>query len=750
MSDVEDDDMGADGDDTDEDEETLRLQLQVMEAKLKLKQLQKKKRQAAGQDQSDEASASTFTSPRKRPKTTSFLPGVQIPVSPIKDRMPPPDPPKQHTSPARVLLGIDKGLKAKDVSLARPRSAAQPTRLAPARGHSSDSTTTKQSFSDRIAASRLSNDEQEAKQERIRQARTRGFAAQTSGSTVVNNGAPTPPPSSTTPRSINPVFRRPVTSSLSTDGPSGQQSPFISNQSKSSTPASALPVSDRFSHIQGDSEGKTTETADDGSSFEAYSSLHLSKRKFPHTDLVRSLDDKEIYTLPRLLKEVKAPHYDPPDCESDFVVFAIIANKSSPYTTKAKHQSNSSTEPDLHQEANPRNKFMVMTLTDLKWEVDLFLFDTAFTQFWKMTPGTLIAMLNPSIMPPKTNQHNGRFSLKLASSEDSVIEIGTARDLDFCKSMKKDGNQCSSWVNKRKSHFCDYHVELAVEKTRKSRMEVNAMYRPNNTATGNKPFKHNSRNLGPGEFNRKGAGLNKDYESGSQFFMGGKGTFSAATLFDAEDMGRADAMRKRLKEKEKERILGEKLGRLGNGMGAEYLRSTADDNNKRAAAEGSSSSTAATGPSKPRAARDEHTYCPSTDELEPDALDILSRSKKAADVDLRPVAGRKRAFHASATSSAGVEAMGWGGAGTWGLLMPKKDRAPSPEKGQTKLQVAGDKPKDREDSPRKRARFDLEGKGLREPGRDSVGEMRAVKRDAKGRVIVTAAPDSSDDDLDIV
>lgn len=723
---TEDDDGGDDDDDDDdEDEEMLRLKLQAIEAKLKLKKLQNKKKQQIAFD-APSPSTSTFSSPRKTVKgpslpsssSSSLFPGVQVPISPIKDRMPPFGATQPNTSPARVLLGIDKGLRAKDVSLKPPRTLARSSAVADSKP--------KSTFSERLAASRLSNEDREAKERRIRQARTGTFAR----------------PSSTASPSITDPSATAAT----------PQSPFITSDSlKGTTPATALPPSDRYSVIDGDSEGKSTDPSEDGSSFESFSALHLSKRNIPHIDLVRHLDAKELYTLPRLLKEVAAPHYDPPDCESDFVVLAIIASKSSPYNTKPTHQLKSSSEPDLHDEINPRNKFIVMTLTDLKWEVDLFLFDSAFTQFWKLTPGTLVAILNPAIMPPKTNQHNGRFSLKLASSEDTVLEIGNARDLGFCKSLKKDGKECTAWVNKRKTHFCDYHVELAVEKTRKNRMEVNGMYRPmGHTGAGSKPHV-NSRKLGDGQFGKKTSGLNRDYESHSQYFMGGKGGLSAASLLDAEDLGKADAMRKRLADREKERILGEKLGRLGNGIGAEYLR---------APHVSSSSSSTAAGPSR-RAVQ--------SDKPDPASLGLLG--KKAADVDLRPIKGRnKRPFAPSTTASSssitgtGTEAVGWSGANKRGILLPP--RAPSPEKGQTGLRGFGrdlhntdssHARAERPESPRKRARFDLAGKGLREPGRESLGDAAAaasssgsqVKRDVRGRIIIDHA-DSSDDDLDII
>lgn len=805
MSDVdeEDDQEGGGLEDEDEDEETLRLQLQAIEAKLKLKKLQAKKRQSSSQPQSEDASSSVAASPRKRVSRADLLPGVQVPVSPIKDRFPAPEPSKQHTSPARVLLGIDKGLKARDVSLKRARNGTQ----LPKSG--TPSSQPKQSFSERIAATRLSNEEQEAKQDRIRKARSAGFSIPAPPiSTPASRPSQTPDLSSRTQPAV-PIFRRPHTSF---DSNTTSDSPFVSASAERSTPASALPPSKRFSTIDGDDEGKSTEPSEeDGSCFESYSALHLSRRHILHTDLVRSLEDKELYTLPRLLKEVTAPHYDAPDCESDYVVFAIIASKSSPYETKTKPPVNSS-GPDPADEINPRNKFMVLTLTDLKWELDLFLFDTAFTQFWKLTPGTLIAILNPSIMPPKTKQHSGRFSLKLSSSDDGIIEIGAARDLAFCKSIKKDGRECGGWINARKTQFCDFHVELALEKTRKHRMETNSMYRPPTAARetfgAGARFKPNSRARDAARAERKPPppGQFRDAEAG-QYYMGGRSGFSAASLLDAEDVGRADAMRKRLQAREKERLLGEKLARLGNGAGAEYLAATTASNTATANAADNDAGSEKTRSDTAAMARERDGTA--DDELNPDALSLLASTKgKAATVDLRSLKTRKRAFDGSATSSstptatssstpsAGTksEPMGWGGANRRALPYPGRDppvsALKSPEKGQTRLGfgaaaaaaaatggAAGaaskqekdtrEGPGSREESPRKRARFALEGKeGIREPGRDSLslnaggggglglnvggGLGQAIKKRQGRRQVVEMAPESSDDDLDIV
>ncbi|KAG9529905.1 hypothetical protein KCU93_g2933, partial [Aureobasidium melanogenum] len=723
--------MAMSDDNSDDDEEILQLQLQAIQAKLKLKKLQKQKSSQNTNDQDSRPSSENSNSPRKRQKTHSsaFDPAVQVTVSPIKSHMPPPALP-DPTSPARVRLGIDKGLKAADVSLKRARNGSTlSTKNTTRTTLPAEPERPKQSFSDRIAANRLSAEQQQAKYERIERARSQGFglAAQATPRATRETAQSRPQLSRTqSDRTTRQLPTESSTSSFSRSIPtsSASQSPFlsqrVSQQSSSSTEVRGRSFRPTvgFSH---DDTPTSTEPATDGSSFESFSSLHLAKRKLPHTTLACALDGKEIYTIPRLLKEIKAPIYEPPDCETDFVVLAVIASKSTPFDTRPKHKQTSSVEDD----DSGSTKFMVMTLTDLKWEVDLFLFDTAFEAFWKMTPGTVIAILNPSIMPPKTNQHSGKFSLKLASSEDSVMEIGSARDLGFCTALKKDGQECHSWVNTRKTKFCDFHIELAVNKTRASRMEVNTMYRPNNK------YKKNSHVLPKGYHERRNDPMKRDSESNERYFMI-PGSRTTASLLDQDDYGKADALRRRLKDKEKDRLLAEKLGQMGNGIGAEYLRTT-------------------TG--APEATR--NTNMDNTNEdaplYKPSAAELGLINKNASQVRLSPAKDRRKLFSVlpggTKTTAAGPEAMGWGGYAKRGLGDTSRKRDLSPEKGQTRLHThtrpssiassmasAGAGTNYGEKSPKK-ARFQL-AKGIREPGRDSL-DARAVL-------------DDSSDDLEII
>ncbi|KAL8954299.1 MAG: hypothetical protein Q9183_007213, partial [Haloplaca sp. 2 TL-2023] len=355
-------------------------------------------------------------------------------------------------------------------------------------------------------------------------------------------------------------------------------------------------------------------TCTDASLFEPFSSLHLSKRLIPHDTLTKALTSKSILLLPDLLATVKAPDYAfPDDLEADYVVLATIASKSSPLAHKDRHKSSSDTTNPSKEDnttsatqatessANVRGKFLALTLTDLKWSVDLYLFSTAYTRWWKLTPGTVVAILNPGIMPPPPNNpHSNRWSLSLHSNDDTILELGRSRDLGWCRSVKRDGKECGQWIDSRHTSVCEWHVERVVEKTRRGRMEVNSMSVPfgpgGKTRNGSWAKKAwgggGSKGSGPksrewyGGHERQGAGARglshddgKHYDrfNKSTYFVGGPTHASAAALLDAtgdnlmDRAGREERVRKRMAEREREREIARQLGEKGKGMGGEYL-----------------------------------------------------------------------------------------------------------------------------------------------------------------------------------
>ncbi|KAK5740666.1 hypothetical protein LTR17_004471 [Elasticomyces elasticus] len=767
-------DMRGEDDEQDEaedldlsDEETsAALELARIEAKLKLDGIRRKKRLAAEGGGREGGSVRSVTSPRKSARSA-----VEVPVSPTRPLL---QHEHEHVSPARKRLGLHVPAKAVEVSLKRARDGTTTTtnsvREEAPRG---------KSFNERLRETVSLAGEKEAKAERVEAGRSRGFATFVQSMGRVEKGG-----GSTRESKEVSSLRAGSTRSgnrKSTDGTTENetaQRPVSTRRTETATRPASKPVaagSTRSTYTSEDIRARTDKSfrrlavplptnttppppepePTPSSSYDSYSELHLSKRHIPHSTIARALEGKEVYPLPRLLKEVKSPDYDPPDIDTDYVVFAVLASKSSPYDQKSKNRTND--ENEAQDDANaPRNKFMVLKLTDLNWEIDCFLFGTAFDQFWKLVPGTLLAILNPDILPPKGSaREGGRFSLKLGSSEDSVMEVGVARDLKWCSSVKKDGRKCEEWVDGRSSEICEFHLNLLVERQRKGRMEVNTMWRGH--GNGDPKDKAKSRSREEGGFNQqmnKQRGVTQSREYGTLWAVK-----STANLLDAEDTDKlqswneGEKSRQRLAAKEKERDLQRQLEKLtsnNESVGAEYMRAV-----KTGAGRSDASSTSRAGDA---AAREREKLFE-----KPKASELGLLGNKAEGARMSPAKDRKRHFGVGAanTNAGGKDAMGWGGYAKWGLLDKQSkngDGKGAMEKGQTKLNVPGggnggrpsavrQRSQDgRSASPeKKRARFMLAEKGLRTPGRESGGVEMGGLRTNDGNDY-----EDDDDDLDIV
>ena len=376
---------------------------------------------------------------------------IQVPASPVRKVLAS----QQQTSPSRVLLGIDKGLRAKDISLKRApsKNSATGRNASQSEGYlqrskSSDLATASiarpLSFNERLASARTEESFRAERQQQIRKVRTNAFGI---GKQEMDGYKKTAVDLPDEPLKA-PTFSR--DDILSKGKSSGQLS--RSNTAPSFRPPFDAGESSACSNST--TQGTVPINAGEGeesSSFEPYSCFHMSRRILPHRVLARHVSGKETFNIKGLLRDVKAPDFALPDVEQDIVVFAVVAKKSEPRAHKTTAAKNGSKDED-------RGKYMVMTLCDLDMELDLFLFNSGFTRFWKLTPGTVVAILNPGVMPPPPGrQDTGRFSLVINSDEDTILEIGVARDLGSCQSVRKDGDTCGSWVNKKRTQFCEFH-----------------------------------------------------------------------------------------------------------------------------------------------------------------------------------------------------------------------------------------------------------------------------------------------------
>lgn len=780
-----------------EDEETLQLHVEALEARLKLKKLQQKKKlKAASKSFDNEGPTGSLVVSNKpvvaknwknltKERMESLGIGVEVPASPPRKHAPA----QEVRSPGRVLLGIDKGLTGKNVSLRRypnaqarnkadadlftstaRHGALRETVLPSSRKYLQEEHTSRpKTFSERIVETRQRDNDDRARQNRLQNQRSTGFGIEqleletlrdAAASTATDSGKP-----GLHPMRDRGFSRAEVLKNLNkTSGSVFCKSRIISSgqsngrrdRSSSNAPASFKSTSINYNDA-GDAPRPSQKVprstppstqiarsyspiAEDPALFDPFSRTHLCKRHLPNFFLSKTLGRKHISLIPELLATIKSPDYTLPETlENDFVVFGIIASKSSPLSHKKAHRSTlegtTSLQEATDSEMNTQGKYMVFTLTDLKWSIDFYIFTTAYTRFWKLTPGTLIAILNPSIMPPPPGKADtGRFSLVLNSGDDTILEIGTSQNLGWCKSMKKDGKPCGSWVDKKHAEYCEWHIDRVVESNRRGRMEVNGMsapYAPGGKTGGRTGF------WGTGKTNeKKEENGNKLLKEGPQWDRGTSSTYfinpigrSAAALIDADSGGpmerggrKEERVRKRLAERAREREIARKLGEGGNGIGKEYLRLRAAEVGKTTLSTSSRSKTTIQGPSS----NSEQNLPP----VDASSLGLLGN--KATNVQLSPIKKNfgqrlKRKFPAAAVLDNDVE--------------------------------HGGNP-----TNRKKTRFVTE-KGIKEAGRESLGLgggdedgdnrkdvlTRPARLNAELEHVVNEIHDNDDDDeLDIV
>ncbi|KAL9112122.1 MAG: hypothetical protein Q9227_003499 [Pyrenula ochraceoflavens] len=651
----------------DEDEETLKLKLAAIEAKLKLKRLQSKaKATTNGSDTENHEQARPKSAGISRPKSrllngrdrnTSGSESVEVPQSPTRKQASI----SEQKSPSRVLLGIDKGAKAGDVSLRRMPSGRE-SRLHAQRngdGHISQSRSTRsvvssassdsnglgrvKTFSERMAEVRSESRAREDRREHFQAKRNTGFhlnREELQGLHAAAEEARThSPPRSPRKRDGNHSFCRDEVLK------SYRQGKEMSNNIQRSNTAPSLRRNDpdvttsstdhripsRLSKAhEAPNQQKppssppltVSSAVGDTSHYDPYAQVHLTTRILPHSFLQRTLSSVHSVRLPYLLKTVKTPDFELPDSlAGDFAVFGIIASVSKPYDHKDRRPVAVDDEDKWSKkwDDGKRNdrKFMVLTLTDLKWTVDLFLFGTAVPRYHRLHPGTVVAILNPGIMPPKPGKEDtGAFSLTIHSGDETVLEIGTSQDLGFCKSICKSGRECGAWIDKRKTEFCDFHVDLQVQKVQASRMGVNGgsnAFAPGggrfgslNNGSGSRRGRGNTDGGEHDGVESRGKGLlparngsQRDKITGERYFISSASAprpsisasnysrpRSAAAMIEAElddpflaegtvsrDIAsRSARVRKHLASQQQERDIARKLGGISRSTGSEYLR----------------------------------------------------------------------------------------------------------------------------------------------------------------------------------
>ncbi|XP_076264525.1 minichromosome maintenance 10 homolog isoform X1 [Rhynchophorus ferrugineus] len=143
--------------------------------------------------------------------------------------------------------------------------------------------------------------------------------------------------------------------------------------------------------------------------------------------------------------------------DKDWVICGVVVSKSPPKTSQKGSQ------------------FSIWTLSDLKDDIKtvaLFMFSGAHTDLWKTIVGTVIGVLNPNIMERRDGSKDVA-SLSVDTSQ-KVMVFGQSKDFGLCKSIKKNGEKCTSIVNLSKCEFCVYHIKQEYQKcSKRSELQSN-------------------------------------------------------------------------------------------------------------------------------------------------------------------------------------------------------------------------------------------------------------------------------------
>lgn len=149
------------------------------------------------------------------------------------------------------------------------------------------------------------------------------------------------------------------------------------------------------------------------------------------------------------------------DVDDDWVTMAIVVGKD----TKVSKNG---------------NQYSLWKLSDLKSEnyASLFLFGKSNEKHWKLPLGTVIGLLNATIMSENKDfkGKNAELCSLTLNDPDKLLHIGTSKDMGYCKAQRKDGQVCGNLITKAEDEFCLYHIKNAYRKFSSKRAEIQSNF----------------------------------------------------------------------------------------------------------------------------------------------------------------------------------------------------------------------------------------------------------------------------------
>lgn len=192
-------------------------------------------------------------------------------------------------------------------------------------------------------------------------------------------------------------------------------------------------------------------------SIEHFSMIRLRKCFVPNSEIKSRMEGKKFLRISLIRTTMKMSE------DFDWVTVGCISKQTE------------------RQAAKSGKPFSILNLTDLDdctKTVSFFLFGNVHEKlFQQIAVGSVIGILNPTIMPPK--KEDSSYSDVPALTVDvaeRVMHIGLASDLGWCKAVKYRNKQpagkCLAVINKRYSNVCIFHMKSNYKKARANRSEL--------------------------------------------------------------------------------------------------------------------------------------------------------------------------------------------------------------------------------------------------------------------------------------
>jgi len=226
------------------------------------------------------------------------------------------------------------------------------------------------------------------------------------------------------------------------------------------------------SHKEADELVTRTRAVTDNDKFfsDKFSGLRIVNPLISSVVMEKRMEGRKMVKISQIPAKIKGNS----DIDGDWVTIGVIVQKLPP-----KQSSNGKT-------------YGIWKLSDLGPSstnefVALFLFGDVYKEHWKTTEGSVVALLNASILPAK-EKNSQDLALTLDNAKKLML-MGISKDFGRCKGVRRsDNHPCGNFVNRQHGEFCEYHVQAAYKKMRAQRMECQAGFAPSAKAPLMKKF----------------------------------------------------------------------------------------------------------------------------------------------------------------------------------------------------------------------------------------------------------------------